>query len=80
MRRAAGSSAYAASVAWPRPEGTRTTERTPGGVARRRYWGLSSRTAATVVSASRAITSSPVIVGTTIESYVGGSAFPISNP
>ena len=58
--------------------GDRRRARGPPAAARPRPWpaasrgggtaGLSSRIAATVVSASRAMTSSPVMVGTTIES------------
>jgi hypothetical protein len=73
-RLSGGSSAYAATVIGPRPGGRRTTDAVAGGVARRRNCGLSSRIAATVVSASRAMTSRPVMVGTTMESYASGSA------
>jgi hypothetical protein len=52
----------------------------PGGVVSLRYCGFSSRMAATVVSARPAMTSSPVMSGTTMESYAAGSARPGLNP
>ena len=74
MRCVTGSAAYRSATALPVPRGIRTVTARPGGVTPRTNCGLSSTSAAGVVSASRAITSSPVASGIRISSNTSGGS------